>query len=102
MGVALNVRSAAFHRAFEFECSTAELVVKLVGAQQFITLARERALGALQLLAQKRQNRLGSVDDLCLEVFDLIRELEDEADDTVNALIIEPVDVCLGVHGRFL
>jgi hypothetical protein len=101
MGVTLDVWSAALHRAFEFEEATAELVVKLLLAEQFVASACECALGRLQLFPQQRDGRLGLAVEAYFEVFDLIGEAKDEADDAVNTLVVEPVDVCLSIHRSF-
>lgn len=70
--------------------------------QQFVILTRERALDGEQFFPKARVNALRLADELCFEVIDFIREAMDVVDDAINALVVNPVDVCLGVHRLFL
>ena len=70
--------------------------------QQFVILTRERALDGEQFFPKARVNALRLADELCFEVIDFIREAMDVAHDAVHALVVKPVDVCLGIHGLYL
>ena len=76
-------------------------MVELAFAQQIIVLSCERALGALQFLAQQSDQRLGPIDKLCVSIFELIFKAVTDSHDSVNALIIKPLDVSITVHSAF-
>lgn len=103
MGVARDERCAAFDLTLQLADAAEELMVELALLKQFLRLARERALGFVQLIPEPHEHRLGVADELCIEVSDLVGEAVDEADDSISALVVNPEDVRLAeqVHRRW-
>src|SRR5215213_1773459 len=99
MGVTLNTRGIALKLAFQFVNASAELVVELTFLNKFITLLRERALCGLQLFRERSDKRLRLSDQLCASIFELIFKTVNDTNDSVNTLIIKPLDVSVAVHG---
>ena len=102
MRIALDTGRTAVNGAFEFVETGAELMVKLTLFDQLVALLCERALDALQLLALEGNDRAGLTDQLCASIFELIVEAVNHSDDSVNSLIIKPLNRGLGVHGATL
>ncbi|MGB7924730.1 MAG: hypothetical protein WCF57_15925 [Pyrinomonadaceae bacterium] len=73
-------------------------MVDLAFPKQLIILSCERALDALQFLAQKSNQRLRMTSELCAGIFELIFKTVDDSHDSVNALIVKPLDVSIAVH----
>jgi hypothetical protein len=94
MGVTHD-RSAALDRAFEFTEATQELVVELALLKQCLRLTRERALGTGEFCGESGDDGLWRADGLRLQLFDVVGETMDKADNCLNALRVNPADVSL-------
>lgn len=98
MRVTLDSGCASFDLAFEFVDAAAKLMVELAHPKQLIVLSCERALNALQFLAQQRDQRLRFTDELCASIFELVFEAMYQRNDCLAALIIESLDSGVAVH----
>ena len=85
----------ALDLALEFPDAAQELMVELVLLAQLSGLPRECLLGTGEFLRESGDDGLGLTDGLHFQLINAVSEAMDEANDGVNALIVNLGDVGL-------
>jgi hypothetical protein len=88
-------RRAAFDFTLQLADAPQELVVKLALLEQFLRLVREPGLETGEFFGERVDDGLRITDERCLQLFNVVGEAVNEADDSISALSVNPKDVSL-------
>ena len=88
-------RAAALNLALQLADTPEELVVELMLLKQLLRPAVEGPLDPGEFFRERGDDGLRRADGLRLQLVDAVCEAVDKAGDRINALRVNPTDVCL-------